>query len=48
MIPLTLINLRRRMYYVKHKFQRLDNIWRLIVLALLGIFFWIWGEFYKI
>lgn len=44
MIPLTLINLRRRMLYMKHKFYRLDNVWRIIIIALLLMFLWIWGK----
>ena len=44
MIPLTLINLRRRMLYMKHKIYRLDNVWRIIIIALLLMFLWIWGK----
>ena len=44
MIPLTLINLRRRMLYMKHKLYRLDNVWRIIIIALLLMFLWIWGK----
>lgn len=30
------------MYYLKYRFQRLDSLWRVIILVLLGIFVWIW------
>ena len=44
MIPLTLIKLRRRMLYMKHQLYRLHNVWRIIIVALLLIFLWVWGK----
>ncbi|XP_078373225.1 2-phosphoxylose phosphatase 1-like isoform X2 [Oculina patagonica] len=42
MIPLTLIAFKRRLYYMKYRFQRLNRFWRFIILALLGVLLWIW------
>ncbi|KAJ7393280.1 hypothetical protein OS493_006249 [Desmophyllum pertusum] len=41
MIPLTFIKLKRRYYFMKYKFQRLNHIWKFIILALLGVLLWI-------
>jgi len=46
MIPLTLISIKRRVYVMKYKFQRMNRIWRFIMLALLVVLLWISGKLY--
>lgn len=45
MIPLTLISLKSKLYFMRYKFRRFNRIWRLTILVSFGCLFWIWGEF---
>ncbi|XP_068700246.1 2-phosphoxylose phosphatase 1-like isoform X1 [Montipora foliosa] len=42
MIPVLFVSLRRRMFYWKYRFQRLDQLWKIIIFGLLALFVWIW------
>lgn len=47
MIPLTIVSMRRRFYYMKYKFQKAGRLWKGIILASFGVLLWIWGECIK-